>query len=192
MYRLIACFTVFTGLFFISCGQSEKDFVSKQNPQGGIIITGYNGSKKDVIIPAKIGGVPVIRIEEGAFRSRGLTSVKIPNSVITIGREALAGNKLTDIVIPDSVTFVDFGALAYNKELKSVTLSNRITGIDYSNFVENPITSITLGANVDFWEQAGIFILGSIYIEPFEDYYNSQNKKAGTYVINDGGLWTIK
>lgn len=49
----------------------------------------------------------VTSIEGPAFSRRQLTSIVIPNSVITIGRAAFTGNKLTSIVIPSSVTTID-------------------------------------------------------------------------------------
>jgi hypothetical protein len=40
-------------------GQSEDDFDIMQNQQGGITITGYRGTTKQVVIPETIEGIRV-------------------------------------------------------------------------------------------------------------------------------------
>jgi hypothetical protein len=63
---------------------------------GGITITGYNNQeKKDVVIPEMINNLPVTVIGQFSFEEKGLTSVIIPNSVISIERVAFAKNRLT-------------------------------------------------------------------------------------------------
>jgi len=52
---------------------------------GTITITGYTGPGGAVTIPGTINGLPVKRIGDYAFAAVGLTSVAIPNSVISIG-----------------------------------------------------------------------------------------------------------
>ena len=64
---------------------------------GSITLEISYSSKKYVV--TSIGGF--------AFSQRQLTSIVIPNSVITIGEGAFGSNKLTSIVIPSSVTTID-------------------------------------------------------------------------------------
>lgn len=45
---------------------------------GGVAIVDYHGEEKDVVIPDKIEGELVKRVEEGAFKDKGLTSVELP------------------------------------------------------------------------------------------------------------------
>lgn len=67
----------------------------------------------------------VTSIGSSAFSERQLTSIVIPNSVITIGEGAFTSNKLTSIVIPSSVTTID----------------------DYNPFYKNPFESICVDSN---------------------------------------------
>jgi hypothetical protein len=67
----------------------------------------YNGSVKDIIIPEKINGLPVVAIEIVAFADKQLTSVIIPGSVKSIGFGAFSENKLTSVTIPNSVTIAN-------------------------------------------------------------------------------------
>lgn len=67
----------------------------------------------------------VTSIAQFAFNNRQLTSIVIPNSVITIGSAAFTRNKLTSIVIPSSVTTID----------------------DLNSFNKNPFESICVDSN---------------------------------------------
>jgi len=118
-------------------GQSESDF-SYKIENTGVIITRYNGSIKDVKIPERINGLPVIAIGNFAFEGAPIlmlpdmpdadgiiTGVTIPNSVISIGEGAFANNLLTSVVIPNSVTSIGKGAFVGCHRLTSVSLSRR-------------------------------------------------------------------
>ncbi|MBR0540851.1 MAG: leucine-rich repeat protein, partial [Clostridia bacterium] len=52
-------------------------------------VTGYTGSLTDIDIPSALGGYPVTKIGNSAFSGKTtLTSVTIPDSVLTIGNSA--------------------------------------------------------------------------------------------------------
>uniref|UniRef100_UPI00405659A2 leucine-rich repeat protein n=1 Tax=Acetatifactor sp. TaxID=1872090 RepID=UPI00405659A2 len=116
---------------------------------GGNIITGYSGEALDIQIPAMIDGVPVlgfgynvfenqkvtsviipegvISIGDGAFSGcRTLENISIPDTVTSIGQQAFQGTGLTSIVIPDSVTAIGHGAFASCEKLEKVVLSNNL------------------------------------------------------------------
>lgn len=61
----------------------------------GTIGPGYKG-EADLIIPSSIAGVDVIAIADKAFLGEGLTSVKIPDTVKSIGKSAFYGNGLNN------------------------------------------------------------------------------------------------
>ena len=89
--------------------------------RGGITITGYTGSTKNVKIPEKINGSPVTSIGAGAFSGKQLNRITIPNSVTSIGREAFSGNWLTRITIGANLRldsacgFEDYFIRVYNE-----------------------------------------------------------------------------
>jgi hypothetical protein len=91
----------------------------------GIEITGYRGTDKNVAIPAKISRWPVIFIGKEAFRNNNLTSVTIPDSVISIEDRAFWNNNLTSVTIPASVTYIGDGAFS-NNNLTSVTIAANV------------------------------------------------------------------
>jgi len=90
-----------TGLCAAGFAQNKSsDF--EFNPEGGII-TGYNGSGSEVIIPDRIEGIPVTAISNSVFKDKNLTSVSIPDNIKNIGPHAFAGNKLEKVVIGNEV-----------------------------------------------------------------------------------------
>lgn len=76
----------------------ERSKTEETNPTEGLIyvsngievhIKGYTGSEKDVVIPEKIDGVPVVSIDDHAFeKNKNINSVKLPSSLTYIGNNA--------------------------------------------------------------------------------------------------------
>ena len=120
MYALIMCMMGRDSALF---AQTEADFDTEPNGDG-VVITKYKGKGGAVVIPATIGGKPVVGIGAWAFAYRsGLTSITIPDSVTRIDEGAFVHcTGLTSITIPDSVTSIDEEAFAHCKSLSSVTI----------------------------------------------------------------------
>jgi len=139
--------------------QNENDF--EINSNGTIII--YTGSDKSVVIPDKIGDVPVSAIGDNAFVFKDIESIILPDSIIEIERAAFSGNKLNSITIPDNVIYIGLQA-----------------------FTGNPLTSITIGNNVEL--VGGTY---TSFPNNFDKHYNDNEKKAGTYMYSNG-LWSLR
>jgi hypothetical protein len=68
------------------------------------VITGYTGTAQEVAIPESINGQIVTGIGKAAFAVNHLTSVVIPDSVISIGEYAFFRNHLTSVTLGENVT----------------------------------------------------------------------------------------
>jgi len=138
------------------------------------VVSGYEGTSKDVIIPSTFNGVNVVGIGtntflqkeietiffsneikfigDNAFTGNLLASVSIPNSVTTIGASAFGGNQLTSVTIPNSVTTIGHSAF-YNNRLTSISIPNSVTTIGYEAFAFNQLTSVTIPNSVTMIER---------------------------------------
>ena len=112
------------------------------------VITGYNGTATDVIIPETIDGQEVVAIANNVFKSKGLTSVKIPDSVTTIGMAAFAQNELTEIELPEKLTNGMGNMAFYQNKLTSIKLNDGLTVISTAAFSQNKLTSVEIPESV--------------------------------------------
>ena len=107
------------------------------DPRNGVRITRYKGPDSgEVVIPKTIGGYEVKKISDGAFQNcTGITSIVIPDSVISIGGSTFSGcTSLAEIVIPDSVTSIGGYAFSYCTSLTEIVIPDSVTTIGKSAF----------------------------------------------------------
>lgn len=140
--------------------------------------------KADLVIPEEINGLPVTAIADNAFKDKDyITSIKLPDTLKSIGQNAFTGTKITEITIPKSVTefrgtynyncspfynaaelrkvtFADGtknipnGALQYCTQIIEIVLPEGLETIGDNAFYETGITSIDL--------PSGLTTIGSI------------------------------
>ena len=91
----------------------------------------------------------VTSIGDGAFAgTTGLTTVTIPESVITIGIAAFAHSGITSVTIPDSVTTISSFTFFESFLLTSVTIGNSVTSIGDNAFETTGLTTVTIPDSV--------------------------------------------
>jgi len=148
---------------------SGDDFAIRQNAQGGITITGYNGDRLDVVIPDTISKIKVTEIGDRAFlrqeqsrrgsaggfnvtenyfTGKPIKSIVIPNTITKIGESAFENNSdLVRVTLPNAITIIPKRAF-YGCALKTVTIPNSVTTISVEAFKKNQLTSVTFGNSI--------------------------------------------
>jgi multidrug efflux pump subunit AcrA (membrane-fusion protein) len=175
--------------------QSGEAFTIRQNADNTLTITGYRSlfERTTMTIPSTIQSLRVTVIGREAL-SYGLNGVVLPNTLVTIEPYAfynslalfINANNLGEVIIPNSVT--DIGEYAFSTAgISRLTLPASIRTIGRNAFSGNSTTRITVPANLNDSILTGNNAAG--LPQGFVNFYISQRKAAGTYVLN-GQIWT--
>ena len=100
-----------------------------------------------VTIPSELGGYPVTRIRDGFFKNMdGITSVRIPGTIKTIGSEMFRGcDGLKQVTISSGTEVIGYSAFAECPQLTSVSIPGTVKRIENSAFYQCfRLTSVTL------------------------------------------------
>ncbi len=129
------------------------------------IVTAYNGTATDIVIPSYYDGVKVIGLADGIFSGKNITSVKLgqfiesipanafknctnlqtiewSNNVSFIGDSAFYGCTALNTQIPATVTSIAANAFAGCTSLESITISEKVNTLGTNVF--SNCTNLTL------------------------------------------------
>ncbi len=118
----------------------------------GAVITGYNGSEKEVVVPERIYGNTVIEIGEKAFLwNTEVEKISLPDRIEKIGANAFSCcSNLAEINIPESVTAIDQYAFRDCSNLKNINLPEGLTEIGlYAFYGCSSLTNVTIPSTVE-------------------------------------------
>jgi hypothetical protein len=124
--------------------KESENFIYIETPYGLAVID-YTGDSKRLDIPGKLDNKTVKYI--AGLRDKGLTGVRIPNTVVGIGNSAFADNQLTNVTIPGGITYIEAHAFAQNK-LISVVIPGGVLNIGNNAFARNELANITIPNSV--------------------------------------------
>ena len=113
-----------------STGTTPEGFIYEMNGLTATI-TGYTGLADVLSVPALLQGVVVKHIGTGAFEGCiGLTSITIPDTIISIGDCAFADcTRLTDIILPSGLTTIGNYVFKQCVRLTSITIPGSVASI---------------------------------------------------------------
>jgi hypothetical protein len=115
--------------------------------------TDYNTTGGTVVnIPATVTRgcetYTVTEIGNNSFLQNQLTSVTIPDTVISIGEGAFNNNSISSLTLGSNVEIIGNWAFRHNS-LTSLTIPNSVTSISIYAFGNNNITNLSLGSSIE-------------------------------------------
>jgi prepilin-type N-terminal cleavage/methylation domain-containing protein len=162
----------------------------------------YAGSSPNILIPASMDGVTLIRVWQDVFNTippapsgqpptppyegATLTSVAFDagSQIDRIHARAFANNTITTIELPPNLNRIDTGAFM-NNQITEIVLPNSLTTIEGRAFLGNDLTKITIGSGVIFHGDIHNNALGNNTLA-FKEAYAASGE--GTYTWN-GSTW---
>ena len=123
--------------------EERHDFLYRIDERG-VVIEGYIGRKKYLVVPENIEGHPVYKIDDNAFyEDEKMKKITLPNTLRIIGKEAFACSSLETVILSGALLIIDDGAFA-NSSLKSADIPDSVSVIGEDAFSGTEITSITI------------------------------------------------
>ena len=149
------------------------------NKNTGAII-GYVGSLTTLVIPSEIEGIAVTEIGSNVFEAnRSITSVTIPDSVLTIGSRAFASSKgvLATLILGNGVQEIGYEAFK-GHGIANIVIPENVDYIEYNAFyptndLDDPIESVVIEGDAsrfdDMWEEIGFPMEFAAFVVTTED-----------------------
>lgn len=158
---------------FSGCTPKEspvEDFEYQVHNDSTVSITKYIGTDKDIVIPSKIEGMPVLRIFTFAFNYSEIESVYIPDTVTNISMYAFSHSKqLHTVHLGKSVEIIECEAFRGCTSLKTINFPDSLKEIRFLAFAEcNSLAEITIPKSVTLMEHQAFAATGLTSIT-FED-----------------------
>ncbi len=114
-------------------------------------LSAYSGTEKEIVLPARVGGLPVLKIGKDAFYFNGiLEKVTLPEGLIVIGQSAFDKcKKLTTVVFPASLEVVgDFSFRASG--ITEAVFADGLYSIGKYAFQDTPLRSVSVPDSCSF------------------------------------------
>ena len=142
------------GMSMTASALTEGDW-EYQLVENHAVITGYNGSAEDVVIPDTLAGVPVTEVTcdnnaDEYFNNGIIKSVTFPATVEVIHKMCYGSDTLETVVLPDGVEEIADQAFSGCKNLKNITLPSTLKKIGFAAFSNcSSLTSINFPASLE-------------------------------------------
>lgn len=129
-----------------------------------IVIDSYVASDytADLEIPDKIKGIEVTAIRDRAFANVTFKSIKLPDSVKYIGKEAFRESDVKELILPKNLEVIDDRAFQYANNLEgTLEIPENVKYIGQYAFQSNYLTSIIFGKSIEIIED-GAFLYSEL------------------------------
>ncbi|MFB8587124.1 leucine-rich repeat domain-containing protein [Enterococcus thailandicus] len=129
-----------------------------------IVVDSYVASDyiADLKIPDKIKGIEVTAIRDRAFANITFKSIKLPNSIRYIGKEAFRESDIKELVLPENLQVIDDRAFQYANNLEeTLEIPENVEYIGQNAFQSNYLTNIIFPESLEVIED-GAFLYSEL------------------------------
>lgn len=114
---------------------------------------GYWGGETNLVLPSKVehnGKLYTLTSVKGdnSMSSKGLVSLKMPNTITSIGKGAFADNNLKSVSLSNNLREIGDFAFTQNKITGLVSIPDGVTNVGYDAFSHNQISDVYFGSSV--------------------------------------------
>ncbi|EGO8637119.1 leucine-rich repeat domain-containing protein [Enterococcus faecalis] len=129
-------------------------------------------------MPEKIKGIEVTAIRDRAFANVTLESIKLPDSIKYIGKEAFRESDIKELILPENLQVIDDRAFQFANNLNgTLIIPSKVKYIGQNAFQSNYLTSIVFPESIEIIED-GAFLYSEL--ENIEFKGNGKNlRKIG-------------
>ncbi len=157
------------------------------------VITGYVGSATSLVIPAKLDGISVSKIADGAFKNNiNLTAVTVSSGISDIGASAFENcTSLATISFPTTIIHIGEKAI-YNTAYYNNKDNWKLKRTETDDTTSGGVNVGGSGGNTQIdWEDISAPVLEYLYLGKFliqVELEGNYSIKYGTLVIADGAF----
>ncbi|WP_244323056.1 leucine-rich repeat domain-containing protein [Enterococcus casseliflavus] len=129
-----------------------------------IVVDSYVASDyiADLQIPEKIKDIEVTAIRDRAFANITFKSIKLPNSIKYIGKEAFRESDIKDLILPENLQVIDDRAFQFANNLEgTLIIPANVRYIGQYAFQSNYLTSIVFPESIEIIEE-GAFLYSEL------------------------------
>jgi BspA type Leucine rich repeat region (6 copies) len=134
----------FVAMLFLVLHQTAQAQFTFTTNNGSLTITKYTGPGGDVVIPDSTNGLAVTGIGDSAFQGgSSVTSITIPDSLITIGVNAFSGCFFTNVTLGHGL--VSIGDYAFQSgSFSSIVIPTNVQTLGKGAFAHGKLTSVNV------------------------------------------------
>ncbi len=159
------------GIYTVSVAYGEATITAVENPSGALVI------------PDTLAGYPVLYLKDSLFVGcSGLTSVTIPDGVVSIGKYAFSScTKLTSVTLPDSIESIGIYAFSGCTKLASIDLPGSLRDISDYMFSGAGLTRIDI--------PSGVKTIGAYAFKDCDELISVTISSSVTSIGNEAFAW---
>lgn len=158
----VACFVLAiliiagTGSYIYLKDVWDFDFIDGPE-KGTVVLMGYYGDSKNIVLPDKLRGKKVVSIGEGAFERTDIESVELGKYITNIEKNAFREcKKLKSVKLNEGLLGLGEGAFLSCEALETVNIPSSLEKLNDAVFAQSGIKELDFSKNDNFVLENGV------------------------------------